>query len=351
MHSTDNLRVKDLRPLISPEYLAEEIPLSEKVSQVVIDARKVAADIIHGKDDRLLVIVGPCSIHDTAAAMEYAKKLKVLADKYQQQLCIIMRVYFEKPRTTVGWKGLINDPHLNDSFEINQGLKIARQLLLDINQLELPTATEFLDTTIPQYISDLIAWAAIGARTTQSQIHRQLASGLSMPVGFKNNTDGNIKVAVDAVYAALKPHHFLGVTKQGIAAIVTTDGNPDCHVILRGGSTGPNYDLDTITATANLLEQTKLHSQLMIDCSHGNSNKDYRKQKNVIDYLCNAMREGNMAISGLMIESNLVAGNQAVKPDTELTYGQSITDACIDWQETAAVLEQLSQAVIDRRHR
>ena len=342
MYNTDNIRIKDIRPLISPGLLLEEIPLTEQSTHAVNLTRQAVADILHGKDPRLVVVVGPCSIHDPDAAYDYARKLKGEIDKYQDDLCIIMRVYFEKPRTTVGWKGLINDPNLDSSFDINKGLRSARQLLQQINHLGVPTGSEFLDTIIPQYISDLTSWAAIGARTTESQIHRELASGLSMPVGFKNGTSGNVQIAVDAVYAAQQPHNFLGVSKQGLASIVGTQGNPNCHIILRGASDGPNYSAKNIGEAVTLLEKRQLTPRLMVDCSHGNSQKDHTKQMSVLNDLCQQIQNGSQAIMGVMLESNLIAGNQKIVPDKELAYGQSITDACIGWEETQQALALLS---------
>jgi len=345
MQPTDNIRIKDLRPLASPGLLLDEIPQSKYASSVVNKARQEASDILGGKDHRKLLIVGPCSIHDPAAAIEYAKKLKGVIEQFSNELCIIMRVYFEKPRTTIGWKGLINDPKLDGSFDINRGLRVARQLLLDINELGVPTGSEFLDATIPQYISDLTSWAAIGARTTESQIHRELASGLSMPVGFKNGTTGNVDIAIDAICAAKNPHHFLGVSKQGIAAIVNAKGNPDCHVILRGSNTGPNYDVDSIKAVIKKLKERELQPRLMVDCSHGNSNKDHTRQQIVLKDLCEQMLSDKDAIFGLMLESNLIAGKQTLTPEKALTYGQSITDACMGWDETIKALTILSDTV------
>ena len=347
--NTDNLRVRELRPLIAPDLLIDEIPLSPAAFDTVNQGRQTAAKIISGDDDRLLMIVGPCSIHDPKAAIEYAKRLVELRAQYQDELCMIMRVYFEKPRTTVGWKGLINDPGLNNQFNINQGLRQARELLAEIADLGLPTATEFLDTIIPQYIADLISWAAIGARTTESQIHRELASGLSMPVGFKNGTGGSVQIAVDAIGSAQHSHHFLGVTNQGVAAIVSTAGNPHCHVILRGSKTGPNYDATAVAKATELLAKKQLTPKVMIDCSHGNSNKDYRRQQHVIEDVCAQLRMGSTAIQGVMVESHLVAGRQDAQPGQELVYGQSITDACIDWEETVALAKTLATAVQARR--
>lgn len=345
MQPTDNIRIKNLRPLVSPGLLLDEIPISENAAVLVAETRQAIQSILKKEDDRLLVVVGPCSIHDPVAAVEYAKKLKLAKEQYKNELCIVMRVYFEKPRTTVGWKGLINDPRLDNSFDINQGLRTARQLLLEINDLGVPTGSEFLDTIIPQYISDLVSWAAIGARTTESQIHRELASGLSMPVGFKNGTRGSIDIAADAICAAKQPHHFLGVSKQGVAAILSTYGNEDCHIILRGAKDHTNYDAESIRETEKLLESRKLPARIMVDCSHGNSRKDYTKQKTVVESICEQKLHHNQSIFGLMIESNLVAGNQKMIPDEPLVYGQSITDACIDWNETETLLEKLSATV------
>ncbi len=344
-NDNDDLNIQSLKPLISPAILLEELPSNNQVIETVANARRQAADIIQGKDQRMIVIVGPCSIHDPIAAKEYAVKLQAEAKRLNNDLLIIMRVYFEKPRTTVGWKGLINDPNLDGSFKVNQGLRLARQLLLDINASGLPAGTEFLDTIIPQFISDLIAWGAIGARTTESQIHRELASGLSMPVGFKNGTTGNVQIAVDAIGAACKPHRFLGVTKQGIPAIVSTGGNKDCHVILRGSSDGPNFSAEHITAATNLLNKAKLTQKIMVDCSHGNSRKDHNRQAEVATDIAEQLKSGSHNICGVMIESNLVAGNQKLVDGNAANYGQSITDACLAWDDTKPVLEQLAKAV------
>lgn len=347
MKLTDNLRIVALTPLITPETVISELSVDSQSAELVSTTRDEIANILAGKDDRMVVIVGPCSIHDTDAALHYAKELSQLREHYRHELCIIMRVYFEKPRTTVGWKGLINDPRLDGSFRINEGLQRARLLLLQINQLGLPTATEFLDTIIPQYLADLISWAAIGARTTESQIHRELASGLSMPVGFKNGTQGNIDVAIDATFAAKHPHHFLGVTSGGNAAIVSTKGNPNSHIILRGGKiSGPNYHPQTIDSTANILKKKKLHHKIMVDCSHGNSLKDHTKQFQVLDSICQQRLESD-TIFGVMIESNLKAGNQPLTSNLE--YGKSITDACIDWEDTCNALKHLSNTIKNTR--
>ncbi len=351
MDRTNDLRIKSLKALISPNLLLDELPISSETAKQVNNRRRDIANVLAGKDPRLVVVVGPCSIHDPVAAIEYAGKLQKLSKELDNELVIIMRVYFEKPRTTVGWKGLINDPSLNGEFHINRGLKTARQLLLDINQLGLATGTEFLDTMIPQYISDLVSWAAIGARTSESQIHRELASGLSMPVGFKNGTTGNIQIAVDAVMAASQPHHFLGVSKDGVAAIVGTSGNENCHVILRGSNIGPNYDLRTIATTTELLTAKDLRSKLMLDCSHGNSQKDDRQQLNVIKEISQRISNGEQEIFGLMIESNLLAGNQKLVSGKKLAYGQSITDKCINWKETKKILQDLALSTKKRKQR
>ena len=349
-HRTDDLRISGINPLISPAVLAYYLPINEQAASVVHSARTQAEDILSRKDDRLLAIVGPCSIHDPDAALEYAKKLKVEAERLKADLSIIMRVYFEKPRTTVGWKGLINDPALDGSFDINQGLRIARKLLLDLANMGISAGTEFLDTISPQYIADLIAWGAIGARTTESQIHRELASGLSMPVGFKNGTGGSIQIALDAIKSASRPHYFLSVTKQGVSAIVSTAGNPSCHLILRGGKSGPNYDAANISNMEEMLTEQNLPHSLMIDCSHGNSNKDFRNQPLVAKNLANQIAAGSKSITSVMIESNLVEGNQKLDPDlSKLTHGQSVTDACINWDDTVEVLETLAEAVRKRR--
>lgn len=347
--NTDDLRIQGLADLIPPHQLLEAIPVTTAAAQLITQAREAAANIMRGDDDRLLVVVGPCSIHDPAAAKEYARQLKAYAEKVQEDLLIVMRVYFEKPRTTVGWKGLINDPNLDNSFDINHGLSVARQLLADISAIGLPIATEFLDTITPQYISDCIAWGAIGARTTESQVHRELASGLSMPIGFKNGTDGNIKIAIDAVQAASHPHHFLSVTKSGSAAIVKTLGNKDSHIILRGSSQGTNYDEQHILATVEELRKVKLPPHVMIDCSHGNSRKDYQRQAIVAKNLAAQIAAGSEHVAAVMIESHLKGGRQDLIPGKPLLYGQSITDACIGLPETMTVLDELALAVRERR--
>lgn len=347
--STDDLRIAQLRPLIPPAILMEELPLSEKASQTVAATRRALDAILTEEDDRLAVVVGPCSIHDPEAALEYGRFLLEKATALSGELCIIMRVYFEKPRTTVGWKGLINDPHLDGSFDINNGLRMARGLLAQLADMGLPAGSEFLDTISPQFIADLICWGAIGARTTESQIHRELASGLSMPVGFKNGTDGNVQIALDAIGAACHPHHFLSVTKQGISAIVETAGNVHCHLILRGGSRGPNYDAASVGAAADKLRAAELPHRIMVDCSHGNSDKDHNRQPAVARDVAQQVAAGARDIFGVMMESHLVEGNQKQQAGSELVYGQSITDACIGWEDTAAVLEELATAVATRR--
>jgi 3-deoxy-7-phosphoheptulonate synthase len=345
VRSTDDLRIRDIRPLIPPAILLEEIPVSARAADVVSDARSSISSVIAGKDRRLVIIVGPCSIHDTTAALEYAERLKVLADRFQDELIVVMRSYFEKPRTSVGWKGLINDPDLDESFHINKGLRLARQLLLHVNDLGLPTASEFLDTQIPQHIADLTSWVAIGARTTESQIHRELASGLSMPVGFKNSTDGSLQIAVDALLTARSQHWFPSVTKQGVAAIFQTSGNETCHVILRGGTrTGPNYDADQIAKICARLAAKGLPEIVMVDCSHGNSSKDHRKQGDVAAAICAQVAAGSRRIFGAMLESHLVEGRQDYVAGRPSVYGQSITDACISIEQTEPLLEGFARA-------
>jgi len=342
---TDDLRIRDVRPLIPPAILLEEIPISERASIVVSDARAAIASVIAGEDPRLVVVVGPCSIHDTAAALEYAGRLKTIADRLRDSLVIVMRTYFEKPRTVVGWKGLINDPDLDESFHINKGLRLARKLLLDINDLGLPTGSEFLDTQIPQHIADLTSWVAIGARTAESQVHRELASGLSMPVGFKNSTDGSTQIAVDAVLTARSPHWFPSVTKQGVSAIFQTVGNDGCHVILRGGTrTGPNYDAEHIAKVCARLAAKSLPERVMVDCSHGNSHKDHHRQADVAAAICDQMASGSRQIFGAMLESHLVEGRQDYVPGRPAVYGQSITDACLSLSQTEPLLEQFAEA-------
>lgn len=347
-HNTDDIRIRRLRPLISPAILLEEEPITATASQVVSSNREQTTDIIFGRDDRLLVVVGPCSIHDIDAALEYADKLKPAIEAYKDDLQIVMRVYFEKPRTTVGWKGLINDPDIDNSFNINKGLRTARALLLELANRGIPSGTEFLDTITPQYLADLVVWGAIGARTTESQIHRELASGLSVPVGFKNGTGGSVRIAVDAIRAARHPHHFLSVTKFGTSAIVETTGNEACHLILRGSSRGTNYDAQSIAEAATELSAADAPARVMVDCSHGNSNKDHNRQSVVADDIAQQLRDGSDAIMGVMIESHLVAGRQDYK-GADSTYGQSITDACISLEDTLPIFDNLAAAVRARR--
>jgi len=336
----DDVRIGAVRPLITPALLQERVPVRDDTLALVEQSRRAIADVLHGRDDRLVVVVGPCSIHDHDQALDYAHRLKAVADALQDDLLIVMRAYFEKPRTTVGWKGYINDPHLDGSFAINEGLERARRLLLELTQIGLPTGTEFLDLLSPQFIADLIAWGAIGARTTESQSHRQLASGLSCPVGFKNGTDGSIKVAADAILAARAPHAFMGMTKMGMAAIFETRGNADCHVILRGGKT-PNYDAAHIEAASQVLAKSGLPARLMVDASHANSGKNPDNQPAVIEDIAMQMEAGETRIIGVMIESHLVAGQQNLVAGQPLVYGQSITDGCIGWEQTVIVLTRL----------
>lgn len=342
---TDDVRIDALMPLIPPAILMEELPLSEQSSETVAKARRGISACIHGEDNRLVVIAGPCSIHDPVAAKEYADKLKEQAERFSDELLIIMRVYFEKPRTSIGWKGLINDPFINGTFSINKGLHIARKLLVNLADMGLPAGCEFLDTIMPQFIADLVSWGAIGARTTESQVHRELASGMSCPIGFKNATNGNIQIAADAIEAAKHPHHFLSVTKQSVAAIVATKGNKDCHVILRGSDKGTNYDRESIANTVNLLKEQNHPQRLMIDCSHGNSRKVPERQLKVAAEIADMIKTGSCPVFGVMLESNLIAGNQKVVPGKDLTYGQSITDACIGWEDTVKTLEMLAKAI------
>ena len=350
---TDDAHVDDIIPLPPPEHLIRFFPIrGTAVETLVTQTRQRISGILHGQDDRLLVIMGPCSIHDPQAALEYARRLMAQREHYADTLEVVMRVYFEKPRTTVGWKGLINDPYLDESYRIDEGLRIARSLLLDINRLGLPAAGELLDVISPQYIGDLICWGAIGARTTESQVHRELASGISAPIGFKNGTDGNIKIALDAIQAASRPHHFLGVHKNGQVATVHTKGNPDCHIILRGGK-APNYDADSVAAACKELEAAGQRPSLMVDCSHANSSKQHQRQIDVAADLAQQVGGGSRSIFGVMVESHLVPGAQKFTPGEHqpcnLTYGQSITDACIGWDDSVAVLEKLSEAVKARR--
>ncbi|SDY59950.1 3-deoxy-D-arabinoheptulosonate-7-phosphate synthase [Collimonas sp. OK242] len=348
MLRTDDLRIREMKELVPPSHLIREFGCSEKVAETAANSRIALHRILHGQDDRLMVVIGPCSIHDTKAALEYAGRLAGERERFKGELEIVMRVYFEKPRTTVGWKGLINDPYMDNSFRINDGLRMARELLLNINQLGLPAGTEFLDVISPQYIADLISWGAIGARTTESQVHRELASGLSCPVGFKNGTDGNIKIAVDAIKAASQPHHFLSVTKGGHSAIVSTNGNEDCHIILRGGK-APNYDAASVDAACKDIANSGLASRLMIDASHANSSKKPENQIPVCADIGKQIAAGDDRIVGVMVESHLVAGRQDLVPGKELVYGQSVTDGCINWEESVAVLEGLAAAVKQRR--
>ncbi|MBB3223544.1 3-deoxy-7-phosphoheptulonate synthase AroG [Pseudoduganella umbonata] len=348
MQRTDDLRIREMKELTPPSHLIREFPCTEAASATASGARVALHRILHGQDDRLMVVIGPCSIHDPKAAMEYARRLIQVRERLKGDLEIVMRVYFEKPRTTVGWKGMINDPYMDNSFRINDGLRMARELLRDINELGLPAGTEFLDVISPQYIADLIAWGAIGARTTESQVHRELASGLSCPVGFKNGTDGNIKIAVEAIKAASQPHHFLSVTKGGHSAIVSTSGNEDCHVILRGGK-APNYDAASVAETSAAIAGHGLAARLMIDASHANSSKKPENQVPVCADIAGQVAGGDTRIVGVMVESHLVAGRQDLVPGKELTYGQSVTDGCIDWETSEKVLEQLADAVRQRR--
>ncbi|MDQ1922357.1 3-deoxy-7-phosphoheptulonate synthase AroG [Massilia pseudoviolaceinigra] len=350
MPRTDDLRIREMKELTPPSHLIREFACGERAEQTASASRVALHRILHGQDDRLMVVIGPCSIHDTKAAMEYARRLIGERERFKDELEIVMRVYFEKPRTTVGWKGLINDPYMDNSFRINDGLRMARELLRDINELGLPAGTEYLDVISPQYIADLISWGAIGARTTESQVHRELASGLSCPVGFKNGTDGNVKIAVEAIKAASHPHHFLSVTKGGHSAIVSTNGNEDCHVILRGGKT-PNYDAASVELACQQIAALGLAARLMIDASHANSSKKPENQVPVCADIAAQVAGGDERIVGVMVESHLVGGRQDLVPGKELVYGQSITDGCIDWDSSVAVLEGLAAAVRQRRVR
>ncbi|MGF1686787.1 3-deoxy-7-phosphoheptulonate synthase AroG [Photobacterium japonica] len=348
MYKTDDVRIREIKELLPPVAVLERFPATEVASETVYQSRQAIHRILNDEDDRLLVIVGPCSIHDPQAALEYGKKLKTLRDELSGELEVVMRVYFEKPRTTVGWKGLINDPYMDNSFQLNDGLRIGRKLLLDITDAGVPTAGEFLDMITPQYMGDLISWGAIGARTTESQVHRELASGLSCPVGFKNGTDGNIKIATDAIGSASAPHHFLSVTKYGHSAIVSTAGNEDCHIILRGGK-APNYSQEHVTAITDQLASAGLRQKVMVDFSHANSLKQYQRQLLVSEDVGQQIASGNKAIFGVMIESHLVEGRQDIVEGQTPTYGQSITDACIGWSDTETVLRQLASDVKKRR--
>ncbi|MBJ7221640.1 MULTISPECIES: 3-deoxy-7-phosphoheptulonate synthase AroG [unclassified Brenneria] len=349
-YQNDDLRIKEIKELLPPVALLEKFPATDRAAETVSFARTAIHKILNGNDDRLLVVIGPCSIHDPKAAKEYAARLLELRHELNDDLEVVMRVYFEKPRTTVGWKGLINDPHMDHSFQINDGLRIARQLLLDINDSGMPAAGEFLDMITPQYLADLMSWGAIGARTTESQVHRELASGLSCPVGFKNGTDGTIKVAIDAINAASAPHCFLSVTKWGHSAIVNTSGNSDCHIILRGGKT-PNYSAQHVKEVKAGLEKAGLSPQVMIDFSHANSCKQFKKQMDVCEDVSGQIAQGEKAIIGVMVESHLVEGNQDLESNEPLVYGRSVTDACIGWEDTQALLRQLASAVRERRSR
>jgi 3-deoxy-7-phosphoheptulonate synthase len=347
-YNTDDIRIVDVREVVPYAELQSEFPISDTAARTTYDTRQAIHRVLHGEDDRLLVIVGPCSIHDPAAALEYAGRLAQVRERLREELLIVMRVYFEKPRTTVGWKGLINDPDLDGSFLINKGLRLARKLLLDINEMGIPAATEYLDLMTPQYVSDLISWGAIGARTAESQVHRELASGLSCAVGFKNGTDGTLKIAIDAINSASQPHHFLSLTKAGHSAIFSTAGNDDCHIILRGGKT-PNYDATAVAAAARQLETAGLRPLVMIDFSHGNSAKQYQRQLLVGRDVADQIARGDRHIMGAMIESHLHEGRQDQQPGVELEYGKSITDACIGWDDTVPLLDRLAEAVRQRR--
>jgi len=348
MYLTDDLRIVGIQEVIPPVEVRRKHPLTERGAETVFNARQAIHEILTGEDDRLLVIMGPCSIHDVHAARDYARRLKALAEEVRDDIFLVMRVYFEKPRTTVGWKGLINDPNLDGSYRINEGLHLARHLLVDLADMGVPAATEYLDLISPQYVSDLVSWGAIGARTTESQVHRELASGLSCPVGFKNGTDGGLQVAIDAIRAAERPHHFLSVTKEGRSAIFSTRGNEDCHIILRGGRE-PNYDAESVAAASAALEKAHLPQRLMIDFSHANSRKDYLRQLDVAHDVAGQIAAGNRHIIGVMIESHIVGGRQDVKDPCKLTYGQSITDACIGWEDSVRVIHELAEAVRARR--
>ena len=350
MTTTHDLHVVDTRPLVPPALLHRDLPIDAKATETVATARSRIQAILRGLDQRLLVIVGPCSVHDVDAARDYAQRLAPLRERHAAELEVVMRVYFEKPRTTVGWKGLINDPHLDGSYDINTGLRMARALLLDLARDGMPAATELLDPVVPQYIADLISWTAIGARTTESQTHREMASGLSMPIGYKNSTDGSATIAINAMQAASKPHHFLGINQGGQASIVSTTGNPYGHRVLRGGNRGTNYHPEAIASAAAELSKAGLPDRLMVDCSHGNSNKDYRRQREVLQAIADQVRQGSTHVMGVMLESHLVEGNQKLSADrTAMTYGQSVTDACISFDTTADLLDQLAAAVAASR--
>ena len=348
-YNTDDLRISEIKEVIAPVAVHDELPITEEAANTVLQTRAEIHRVLTGEDNRLLVVVGPCSIHDPKAALEYGERLKAVKDELQRDLLIVMRVYFEKPRTTVGWKGLINDPDLDSSFDINKGLRIARELLLKLNDLGMPAATEYLDLITPQYVSDLISWGAIGARTTESQVHRELASGLSCPVGFKNATDGSIKIAIDAIGAAMSPHHFLSLTKEGRSAIFSTSGNEDAHIILRGGNGHPNYDAVNVEQVAEGLEKANLRPNIMIDFSHANCLKQYQRQMLVGEDVAGQIAGGDKRIIGVMLESNLKAGRQDIVEGKPLIYGQSITDPCLGWDDTVQLLKDLSVAVEERR--
>lgn len=345
LYTTNDLRIKATKVVLPPVFLEEELPVTEAASATVFQTRNEIVDILNGNDRRLIVVVGPCSIHDTKAAREYAGLLKNAIAEFSDDLRIVMRVYFEKPRTTLGWKGLINDPYLDESFRINDGLRMARHLLLDLAEMGVPAGTEFLDMISPQYVAELVSWGAIGARTTESQVHRQLSSGLSCPVGFKNGTSGNVQIAIEAILSAGHPHTFLGTSENGQSAILFTAGNPDCHIILRGGRQTTNYDAASVASTTEQMEKAGIKPRIMIDCSHANSNKDYKRQGAVCRDVVGQIAAGDRRIMGVMLESNLVAGAQALVPGKPLVYGQSITDGCIDWKETHGLLGELAAAV------
>jgi 3-deoxy-7-phosphoheptulonate synthase len=349
IYPTDDLRIQSTKVVLPPVFLEEELPTTERASATVFQARKETVNILRGSDPRLIVVVGPCSVHDTKAAREYAGLLKNAIAEFSKELHIIMRVYFEKPRTTLGWKGLINDPYLDQSFRINDGLRLARHLLLDLAEMGVPAGTEFLDMISPQYVASLVSWGAIGARTTESQVHRQLSSGLSCPVGFKNGTSGNVQIAIEAVVSAANPHTFLGHSKNGQSAILFTTGNPDCHIILRGGRQTTNYAAESVAETAEQMEKAGVSPRIMIDCSHANSRKDYTRQGLVCRDVAAQVAAGDRRIRGVMLESNLVAGAQVIVPGVPLVYGQSVTDACINWDETHGLLGELAKAVRSAR--
>lgn len=349
MSRTNDTRVVSYQPLISPADILAELPMGPEPTAVVEEAREQITGVLDGTDDRLLVVVGPCSVHDPVSALDYAARLKEFTSRVGGELCVVMRVYFEKPRTTLGWKGLINDPGLDEGFDVHRGLRTARKLLLDIGSLGVPTGTEFLDPITPQYIAEAVAWGAIGARTTESQVHRQLGSGLSMPVGFKNGTDGDVQVAVDACQAAAGPHTFFGVDPGGAGSVVTTAGNPDCHVILRGGRSGPNYDAQSVTAALDTIASAGLSRRIMIDASHANSGKDHRRQPLVAESIATQIAQGETGIVGVMMESFIEEGAQKLGDPAELAYGTSITDTCMSWETTEGVLENLAESVRSRR--